>query len=316
MTDRRAFLAMILATSACGFSQSAFAKEPVIVKTPNPRQIPLWPNTPPGGGGPTGPVFVDRNGSISNIAIPMMDVYMPERPTGAAMLVAGGGGYKRIGMKSEAIPAAQWLNARGVIACVLRYRLPLEKWSIRPLAPLQDAQRALRLMRSGLVSPNINPKRIGVFGFSAGGHLMGLMAAREQFSSYTPIDKVDKLSAHANLSVLAYPVITLKKPYNKTSTCNVLIGRNAPDVLATEWSVETFVTKRNPPTFLIQANDDPIAKPINSLIMQQACEKAGVPVVRHVLPSGGHGFGIGKPNRQTANWPLLLEPWLKQYKMI
>lgn len=319
MTNRRSFITTLLAVGAYSVSRPLWAAPNTThmsVTTPIYKQVKLWKDTPPGGGGPVSAPIITRGGAIRNIATPVLDVYVPANPNGAAMLIAPGGGYTRIAVKYEAMPAVQWLNARGVIACILHYRLPSEGWNVGPLAPLQDAQRAIRLMRSGTICPQIEPKRIGLLGFSSGGHLMGMAATCSQFQSYQPIDNIDKLSTHAMVSVLAYPVITLKPPYDKTSTRRALIGKNPTPKQINDWSVETHVNKTCPPTFLVHGANDTISNPINTLIMQQACEKVGVPVERHVLSQSGHGFSMGKKGTPTQNWPNYLEPWLHKYMFL
>jgi acetyl esterase/lipase len=225
-------------------------------------------------------------------------------------LVAAGGGYRRIELATEAYPAAQWLAARGVTAFVLTYRLPGEGWHEGPLAPLQDAQRALRLIRNGSAGYGIDPDRLGVLGFSAGGHLLGLAAARFAFQSYQPIDAADEHSARPHAAALIYPIITLEPPYDHTSTRRVLIGRDPSRVASAEWSVQTHVRRGCPPMFLVQAVDDPISDPANTLIMAAVCERAQVPVELHRLTSGGHGFGMGHPGTPTAAWPDDYQTWL------
>jgi acetyl esterase/lipase len=274
--------------------------------------LPLWPGSPPGDGGPSGPVVENARGAISNIAVPSIEVFTPKTPNGIAMLVAGGGGYKRLSMRNEAHPAARWLNDRGITAFVLSYRLPGEGWSGGPLAPLQDAQRAIRLIRANAERFAIRPDHVGVLGFSAGGHLMGLAATRSAFSSYPALDAADAQSARPDFAALIYPVITLKPPYNNTSTRRMLVGRHPSAALSAEWSVEDHVKPRCPPMFLVQAKDDPISNSENTVIMQQACEKAGIPVELHQFPSGGHGFGMGRPGRASAQWPDWFAPWLER----
>jgi acetyl esterase/lipase len=272
--------------------------------------LPLWPGLPPGGSGPSGPIAGSAKGAISNIAVPSIEVFAPARPNGQAVLIAAGGGYKRIEIGKEALPAAQWLVARGITAIVLSYRLPIEGWSAGPLAPLQDAQRALRLIRAGAGRFQIDPRRLGVLGFSAGGHLLGLAATCSTFASYPPIDQSDVVSARPDFAALIYPVITLQPPYERTSSRRSLIGEHPSADISAEWSVETHVRSDCPPMFLVQAEDDPIANPANTRIMAAACEKAGVPVELHRLASGGHGFGMGQPGTPTGTWPGAFATWL------
>lgn len=276
---------------------------------------PLWPGTPPGGGGPTGPESVNAGGSVSN-AVPTLEVFAPERPNGTAMLVAAGGGYRRIAMETEARPAAHWLAARGVTAFVLTYRLPGEGWHDGPLAPLQDAQRALRSIRSEAAALRLDPARVGVLGFSAGAHLLGLASTRSGYASYAPVDAADALSARPAATALIYPVITLEPPYDHTATRRELVGRHPEPAASAAWSVEAHVGERCPPVFLVQAEDDTISDPANVLIMAEACRRAGVPVELHRPATGGHGFGMGRPGTPTADWPGWYEHWLRQERLL
>ena len=296
--DRRALLLGTAALLAAGPAAAG------------PASIRLWPGTPPGGGGPSGQPEIDGKGAVSGIAEPSLELFAPSRPNGTAMLVAGGGGYTRIEMEREARPAARWLAACGITAYVLAYRLPREGWPAGPLAPLQDAQRALRLIRMRAGRDGIDPGRVGVLGFSAGGHLMGLTATRSAFASYPPVDAADDLSARPFAAALIYPVITLEPPYDHTSTRVQLVGRHPDPAASAAWSVETHVRSRCPPVFLAQAEDDRISDIANSRIMTRACERAGVPVEAHAFATGGHGFGMGRPDTPSAQWPDLCAAWL------
>jgi acetyl esterase/lipase len=276
----------------------------------DPAWLPLWPGMPPGGGGPVGPPEIGARGAVSNIAVPGLDVFAPARPNGLAILIAAGGGYKRIEKDKEARPAARWLAGRGITAFVLSYRLPREGWVDGPLAPLQDAQRALRLIRTRATAYGIDPERVGVLGFSAGGHLMGLAATRSAFASYPPRDAADAASARPATAALIYPIITLEPPDDHTATRVQLVGRHPTPEASAEWSVETHVRSRCPPVFLTQAEDDPISDVANSRIMARACERAGVPVETHSLATGGHGFGMGRPGTPSEQWPGWYAAWL------
>lgn len=303
MMNRRTFLAYL--SGMYGLPSRSWAEE---------EKIALWSSIPRGEGGPTGAVKTGKRGSISNIAMPYMTVFRPAQPNGCAMLLAAGGGYKRIELQGESIPAAKWLIERGITAFVLSYRLPQEGWLDGPLAPLQDAQRAIRLIRKNARDYHINPAKVGLLGFSAGGHLMGLAAARSQFFSYQKLDEVDEFSARPDLAALIYPVITLRPPYNRSSTRKSLIGDRPTTEQSAMWSVETHVKADCPPLFLVHAQDDPVSNAENSRMMAAACEKAGTPVELHLLSTGGHGFGMGYSGQETALWPTWLESWLQQNK--
>lgn len=310
MINRRNFLKTTLAVGTSTILPSfAWAEQ-------NFTRVALWKETPPGGGGPKGAMHINPWGSVRNIVTPMIDLYLPTGTPKAAMLVAAGGGYTQISIKREAVAAANWLTARGIAAAVLYYRLPKENWNAGALAPLQDAQRALRMLNSGKLVPGIAKKRIGVLGFSAGGHLMAMASVCPTFKSYPAEDAIDNIVPQAAFSALAYPVITVEPPYDNTSTKKVLVGKTPTPQQSAFWSVQTHVTKSCPPTFLVHALNDPISNQQNTAIMEAACKKVGVPVERHVFPSGGHGFSMGQPNSPTANWPLLLEKWLKRNSII
>ncbi len=289
-------------------SLSALFPRHLFASAPSP--LPLWPGQPPGGGGPSGPIEQDDGGAVSNVAAPSLEIFRANQPNGMAVLIAAGGGYRRIENRNEALPAARWMNAQGITAFVLTYRLPGEGWTAGPLAPLQDAQRAIRLIRAGAGRFGIHADRIGVLGFSAGGHLLGLAATRSAFLSYERVDANDQISDRPDFAALIYPIITLKSPYDRTSSRRQLVGEHPEPALSVEWSVETHVKANCPPVFMVQAMNDPVSDPQNSLIMQAACEQAGIPVELHQPESGGHGFGMGRPGTDSMNWPQDFSAWL------
>ncbi|MBN4095079.1 alpha/beta hydrolase [Methylobacterium sp. OT2] len=301
--DRRSLLLTLAAGSAVLSARGADA-------VGAPERIPLWPGEPPGGGGPQGPPVRDDSGAVKNVAVPVLEVYAPETPTGVAVLVAGGGDYARIGMVKEALPAALWLAAQGITAFVLTYRLPGEGWAAGPLAPLQDGQRALRLIRAAAARFRIDPARVGVLGFSAGGHLGGLIAARSAFRAYDPVDAADDLSARPDFATLIYPVVSLEPPYDRTTTRRSLVGETPSPAASRDWSLQTHIRSGCPTLFLVQADDDAVISPEHSRILDAACREAGVPVEYHRFAVGGHGFGIGRSEAPVALWPRLCRLWL------
>lgn len=267
------------------------------------KVIPLWPGDPPGGGGPVGNMQTSASGAQSHIVTPILSVMTPEKPNGHAVLIAGGGGYKRIETGKESLPAAKWLVDRGYIAYILTYRLPDEGWNDGNLVSLQDAQRALRIVNS-------LEKQVSVLGFSAGAHLLAMAVTRPDFRSYPVTDKLDSLPATADAAALIYPIITLEAPYTRTSTHQVLVGKHASAAENATWSVQEYVTPASPPFFLVQAEDDPVSDPQNTLIMYSACQQEHVPVEMHRYTRGGHGFGMGRPGTPTIEWPEHYEKWL------
>ncbi|WP_409568166.1 alpha/beta hydrolase [Methylobacterium sp. E-066] len=297
--DRRALLLAVAASTLAGRSHA----------DPAPQRLQLWPGTPPGGGGPTGPVH-EKDGMISNIAIPILEVFAPARPNGAAMLIAAGGGLTGISQAEEAYPAARWLTDQGVTAFVLTYRLPQEGWHDPTPAPLQDGQRALRMIRATADRYGIDPGRIGVLGFSAGGYVLGLVTVRSDCHSYTPVDAVDKQSARPDYAVLLYPVVSLDAPSERTATARKEVGEHASREVRDAWSVQSYVRADDPPMFIVQAADDATVNPQNASLLEVACRENGVPVELHRFDTGGHGFGMGRPGTSTTAWPGLCRAWL------
>lgn len=270
---------------------------------PQRTHLPLWKDIPPGGGGPAGGEALSAGGALKNISRPSLEVFTPVNPNGWGILVAGGGGYKHIEMGDEAWPAANWLAALGYTAYVLSYRLPGEGWNDGNLVALQDAQRALRMIRR-------RQQHVGVLGFSAGGHLLGMAITRTDVKSYPAQDDLDATPVSAEHAALIYPVITLEKPYTHTSTHKILVGPHAEPAAEAAWSVQNFVTSATPPVFLAQAEDDPISDPHNTLIMAAACRRQHVPVEMHRYRRGGHAFGMGKAGTPTVKWPVSYRDWL------
>ncbi|MEK0246847.1 alpha/beta hydrolase [Raoultella sp. BAC10a-01-01] len=297
--NRRYFLKGLVATAFIAKTGKSLAS----LAGNNHSIINLWNGIPPGGGGPKGKIKVSSQGALSHISIPTLTVLTAMRPNGRSVLIAAGGGYKRIEMEKEAYPAANWLTSRGYTAYILSYRLPDENWADGNLVSLQDAQRALRIIRKF-------DKYVSVLGFSAGGHLLGLAATRQDFASYSPRDSLDESPAYADRAALIYPIITLEKPYTHTSTHKLLVGVDAPDDENKAWSVENYITPSSPPFFLVQAEDDPISAPENTLIMYSGCQRKRVPVEMYRYTSGGHGFGMGRPGTPTTDWPEHYEHWL------
>ncbi len=296
--NRRHFLLGIAAATAT--ARHAFA----LPSAETGAEIPLWHGTPPGGGGPTGTRIVSASGALRNIATPGLRLMPSPFPNGRAVLIAAGGGYRQIQLGKEALPAAKWLNARGYTAYILIYRLPGEGWHDGSRVALQDAQRALRIIRQ-------REQRVSVLGFSAGGHLMGMAATRPDFRTYAAQDERDSLSARPDGAALIYPIVTLERPYSHTSTHHILIGRGATVAEEAAWSVQNAVTADTPPCFLVQAGDDPLSDPHNSQLMYAACKTHHVPVEMYRYPTGGHGFGMGKAGTQTLFWPGRYEYWLR-----
>ncbi|MEZ0244982.1 MAG: alpha/beta hydrolase [Sphingomonas sp.] len=279
-----------------------------------PETYAVWPGDPPGQGKPQGPEKIanegGQTGAYSNISVPRYEVYRPAKPNGTAVLILGGGGYFRIQIGTAKDVAAR-MNANGITAVILYYRLPGDGWNAD--APFQDAQRTMRLLRLGAKRWGIDPARIGVIGLSAGGHLAGIMATRGGHDFYPRQDAADEQSAVPAFAALIYPVVSMRPPIDTTQTSKKLSGLpNFRD----DYSVEALVGPTTPPVFLAHAADDPIANVEHSLRMFAAMRAAGRPVELHIFEKGGHSWGVGKPGTLVAAWPDLFFAWLRERAML
>ena len=251
---------------------------------------------------------------ISLVQTPDIAVYLPLRrnATGQAVVICPGGGYGILAYEWEGTEIAKWLNAKGIAGIVLKYRLPNAKSNVTPhLSPLLDAKRALRLVRANAANWNLQKDRIGVMGFSAGGHLASTLLTQFDEGDKASADSVEQQSSRPDFGVLVYPVISMSKPVMHQGSRNNLLGNNPTAELATKYSSELQVKKNTPPTFLIHAMDDSGVPVENSLLFFQAMHEAGVTGELHVYPKGGHGFGLGLGKGAVENWTSLCETWLK-----
>jgi acetyl esterase/lipase len=291
---------------------------PVAAQSAALAEIMLWPGTPPGKGKVTGPEKVGGPGSgygaVSNISKPRMRVYRPDVPNGAAVLVAGGGGYFRIQLWKESTPAAEWLRARGFTVFELIYRLPNDGWEAA--APFMDAQRAMKIIRSRAHEFAVDPDRIGIMGFSAGGHLAGFTAYQPSRSFYSGRDAAEQFSARPDFAVLLFPVVSLGKPYTSTRTRREIVGDEPSLSAEIAWSLDTHVTKDVPPTIIFASADDPITPPGHGIMLFEKLIAAGASGELHLFREGGHGWGLGKPDQVISQWPELFEKWSQSLNII
>tara|TARA_R110002051_G_scaffold3042_1_gene16276 strand:- start:1298 stop:2284 length:987 start_codon:yes stop_codon:yes gene_type:complete len=277
----------------------------------------LWPAGAPGGERvtvtprvverSTDPAFHDR--FAQHTTDPILTVLRPARPNGASLLLIPGGGYKWAVVDKEGLDCARVFAAAGITCFVLRYRLPGDGWAAGPDAPLQDAQRAMRLIRARAAADGLAPDRIAVLGASAGGHLAGLLTARPD-PTYAPVDAADAASFRPELSILLYPVSTMADPFVHAGSRAELLGPAPSADAATAYSLERMDWTGAPPTFLLHALDDEAVPVENSLGLLSALRTDSVPVEAHLFEQGGHGFGIrliaGKP---ASVWPDLVLAW-------
>jgi acetyl esterase/lipase len=265
----------------------------------------LWPKSAPGERGDIG-VEQDmtkpsdslyggkRVVRIGNVSIPTITLYRPaqDKDTGAAVVVCPGGGYEILSMDLEGTEVCQWLNSVGVTAVLLKYRVPARNGLERYTAPLQDVQRALGLVRYHATEWHLDPKRIGIIGFSAGGHLSAAASTRFDKRTYEVVDESDKVSCRPNFAMLIYPAY--------------LIRRVGPDL-----APELTVTTNTPPTFLVQTEDDQIHVE-NALFYYLALKKANVPAELHLFAKGGHAYGLRKSDKAVMSWPQRAGEWMRE----
>jgi len=273
---------------------------------PAPRTLNVWPGPPPGEEGSIGEEKASRNSSgtttsLTNVTNPTLTVYRPdpEKDTGAAILVFPGGGYNSLAWDHEGEQVARWLNTIGVTGAVLKYRVPRRPGTPREVPPpqaLMDAQRAVSLVRSKADDWGVDPKRIGVLGFSAGGHLAAWVSTNSDKRDYESIDKVDSVDCRPDFAVLVYPGGVVKRGTDQL----------APEIR---------VTSQTPPMFFVHAGDDRVS-PENSILLYLALKRAGAPAELHVYASGGHGFGMRPSPNPCATWPQRCEDWLRSQRLL
>jgi acetyl esterase/lipase len=267
--------------------------------------VPLWDGPAP-----------QSHGTTPN-DIPDLTIFLPKDASGAtsAIVICPGGGYVHLSMQYEGVNEAQYFQSHGVAAFVLTYRLPANGY--RHPVPLLDAQRAIRLVRSHAVDWKINPAKVGVMGFSAGGHLASTLETHFDAGNASASDPIDRQSCRPDFSVLVYPVISMKDGITHADSKANLLGPNPDPALVESLSNDTQVTPQTPPTILVHAQDDHTVPIENSRLMYAALQKAGVPSALQEYPHGGHGFGFG-PNRPAAppGWLDKAYAWLETQKFV
>jgi acetyl esterase/lipase len=323
MIDRRTAL---LGSLAAGLSARAAAQtrapstpESKHIAAPDPPEtIDLWPNGAPGAPTilpvetvherSTDRAYNDRY--ILGISRPRMAVFRPARPNGAAVMITPGGGYSWVVIDKEGYELARWLAARGVTAFVLFYRLPHEGWAAGPDTPLQDAQRAMRLIRARASRYGVDPKRVCAMGFSAGGHVCADLLARFAAPVYALADATDRLSARPDLAAPIYPVVSMTLPTAHAGSRKNLVGEDASAERERAHSPHLHMTADAPPAFLLHAEDDPSVPVANTLLLREALLARKVPVETHLFADGGHGFGLRlSKGKSVEGWQDIFWAW-------
>jgi acetyl esterase/lipase len=243
---------------------------------------------------------------------PSLTVYLPTRQkaTGTAVVICPGGGYGHIAMDHEGHQVAQWLNSVGIAGVILKYRHRNSGAGYGHPAPLQDAQRAIRMVRSRAGEWNIEQDQVGILGFSAGGHLASSAGTHFNKNYYELKDRIDQISCRPDFMILIYPVISLSSRFAHVGSRQNLLGDNPDETLVESLSNEKQVTPQTPPTFLIHADQDKAVPAENSIYFFLALRKAVVPAEMHIYREGQHGFGLGKKNSAVSNWPQCCAQWL------
>jgi acetyl esterase/lipase len=314
--DRRHFLATGLALPLVS---AAFAEE--VKQWPPAEHFPIWPSSPPGSPAilPEPHTVIEGTPShpapkLSGVAQPELHVFRPEQPNGAAILVLPGGSYARLSVGNEGVDVAIHFNNLGYSVFMLTYRLPGDGWQRRSDVPLQDAQRAIRLIRRRAAEFSLDPARVGVLGFSAGGHLAASLTTMYDEPVYPPIDAADKLPARPMFSGLLYPVIDMSLPFAHQKSRDNLLGQDPSPQLIAARSPQLHVTPETPPVFLAHALDDRTVMPDNSLLMLAALREKKVAAELHLFELGDHGFALQPPTGATAAlWPELFRGFLVRH---
>ncbi|MFZ2996484.1 alpha/beta hydrolase [Sphingobium sp.] len=286
------------------------------------ERFPIWP----GGKAPGGekvvvqevetlrtPQSAQDDTAFAHVVTPTLTLLRPARPNGAAILLIPGGGYTRVAIGKEGYAVARRFAEAGYSCFSLVYRMPADGWGAGAQAPLQDAQRALRLVRSLASRERFDANRVGVMGFSAGGHLAAWLTARTPQESYAPIDAADREPIRAAVAAYMYPVIQMDGPFVHAGSRTQLMGANPTSDQMRNLSLDQNVSAQTPPVFLAHALDDKAVPPENSLAMLAALRAQGVASECHLFDNGGHGFGLIPPPAAPAPWPDLFLAFAKRH---
>ena len=270
-------------------STMIFAQQPI--------EISLWPNGMPNSNGLTGTEEDLEGGRVANVVNPSITVYRPEKPNGMAIIMCPGGGYARLAMGHEGHDMASWFTTQGITYVVLKYRMPNGHYEV----PLSDAEQAIRIVRQHAAEWNINPRRIGIMGASAGGHLAASLATLYSSPETRP-----------DFQVLFYPVISMKEGVTHAGSRFNLIGEKPSAEQEKKYSLEQQVNEQTPQAFIMLSSDDGAVPPANSLGYYEALLKNHVPATLHAYPIGGHGWGFRDNFTYKRQWTGELEKWLRE----
>jgi acetyl esterase/lipase len=286
-----------------------------------PFVVKLWPAGIPGS--ITDPSYVEditvTDGRVircERVTSPDLTVCLPsaDKATGTAVLICPGGGYGMEAFDHEGNAIAKWLNDNGIAGIILKYRLPSDKiMKDKSIGPLQDAQEAIRVIRRNASTWKINPARVGVIGFSAGGHLASTLSTHYSEKVY---DVSDNFSARPDFSLLIYPVVSFDSSITHMGTRNNLLGPNPDEKQVTRFSNELQINAGTPPAFLVHSADDNAVPVVNSIGYFRGLQKNKIPAELHIFQKGGHGYGLAPNGGTESEWPILCINWLKAMGLI
>src|SRR5271155_346562 len=308
MRKRFFLLAGVACISTC-VSGSLFGQKPAWQPAPGHLSIPLWPQGAPGAQANPPPEtdtttakdrLVAGNPVIrlGNVSVPTLTLYAPKgKNTGVGIVVFPGGGYKILAIDLEGTEVCEWLNSAGINCILIKYRVPDTGPYPKSSAALQDAQRAVGIVRSHAAEWHIDPKRVGVLGFSAGAHLAAALSTHFDQRLYNPIDAADKLSCRPDFAVIVYPGYLALAEQNFAPN---------PDI---------HVTDKTPPSFIVQAEDDTVHVE-NATVYFLALKNAKVPAELHIHAEGGHGYGLRRTELPVTAWPSLVETWMRTIQIL
>lgn len=318
MIHRRTLLG---AAAALPVARTALAQDGGMTPWPPTEHFKLWPGRPLGAPERLpvySPVMAGssprRELHLTGVAEPVVGVYRAARPDGRAVLALPGGGYRFVSIENEGINVARALNPAGITVFALAYRLPGEGWARRADVPLQDAQRAMRLIRASAGRYGVDPAKLGTVGFSAGGHLAASLTVGHGDRVYAPVDAADSQSARPAFSGLVYPVTSLGASTAHRGSTEMLLGPSPEPATVARYDTPRRVAADAPPLFLVHATDDGVVPLEQTLAMIAAARAAKVPVEAHLFERGGHGFGaLFAPERSPARlWTDLFERWTRE----
>ena len=313
------------AVLCCLLSLAGLAPAAAATGPSGAEELALWPGTAPGSEGATAkqevierskdPAVKDR--AVLGVVRPTLEIWRPERPNGAAVVVLPGGAYQRVVVDKEGLEMGQRLSRDGLSVFVLTYRLPGGGHARASEVALQDAQRAVRLVRKHAPAWGLNADRVGVMGFSAGGHVAAGLGTKYDRKVYEPVDDADALSARPDFLALVYPVVSMETGVTHEVSRKELIGAEPSAAAADEHSLDEHVRPDMPPTFLLHADDDSAVSPENSIRFYRALRANKIPAELHIFRKGEHGFAVrftkGLP---VAVWPDLYVAWVRNLGMM